>query len=392
MNKVITINLNGNAYQLEEDGYEALRAYLEAAGRRLQGNPDRDEIMADIEQSIADKFRTVLGANKTVVVSKEVQDVIEQMGPVQDDSGGSEEPKPGKASSSTGASAGAAAASPGPGTARKLYRIREGAQVAGVCNGLAAYLGIDVTILRIIFAVCVLTFGAGILVYIVMMFVIPPANTPEEVAAAHGVPATAEEFIRRAKEGYYGGVKAFGDRQAFKEWKWQFKRDMKQARRNMRDHAWKWRHDWNLGWSQTPPPHPTHYAFGSLLGIASFAISMLCLYAIISLIVTGAVFGTFSLPAGMPLWLGIILVILLFKLIKWPIRIMKYNLYYGGSPGPGAPGGFCCMWSSFGWLLLLALFIWIFDHHSLTFHEALHHFAHATNRAVDAVRQWWSEQ
>lgn len=387
MNKVITINLNGNAYQLEEDGYEALRAYLETAGRRLEGNPDRDEIMADIEQSIADKFRAVLGANKTVVVSKEVRDVIDQMGPVEGGSGADDEPKPGRTAGAAGTAAGAAAPPPGPGPARRLYRIREGAQVAGVCNGLAAYFGIDVTIIRIIFAVCVLTFGAGVLAYIVMMFVIPPANTPEEVAAAHGVPATAEEFIRRAKEGYYGGVKAFGDRQAFREWKWQFKRDMKQYRRDMRDRAWKWRHDWHQGWSQTPPPHPAHWAFGSLLGIASFAVSMLCLYAIISLIVTGAVFGAFFLPSGMPLWLGIILVILLFKLIKWPIRVMKYNLYYGGRPGYSS-----CGWGSFGWLLLLALFIWIFDHHSLSFHEALHHFAHAANRAVDAVRQWWSEQ
>lgn len=387
MNKVITINLNGNAYQLEEDGYEALRAYLETAGRRLEGNPDRDEIMADIEQSIADKFRAVLGANKTVVVSKEVRDVIDQMGPVEGGSGAAEDPKPGKPAGATGATGAASAPQSGPGTARRLYRIREGAQVAGVCNGLAAYLGVDVTIIRIIFAVCVLTFGAGVLAYIVMMFVIPPANTPEEVAAAHGVPATAEEFIRRAKEGYYGGVKAFGDRQAFRDWKWQFKRDMKKYRREMRERAWGWRSGWHSPWTQAQPPHPSHYAFGSLLGIVSFAISILCVYAIISLIVTGAVFGTFFLPAGMPLWLGIILVILLFKLIKWPIRVMKYNLYYGGHPGAS-----CCGWGSFGWLLLLALFIWIFDHHSLTFHEALHHFAHAANRAVDAVRQWWSEQ
>ena len=45
----------------------AVRAYLDAAVRRLEGNPDRDEIIADIEQAIADKCRTALGANKTVV-------------------------------------------------------------------------------------------------------------------------------------------------------------------------------------------------------------------------------------------------------------------------------------------------------------------------------------
>ena len=112
MNKVITINLNGNAYQLEEDGYEALRAYLETAAQRLGSNPDRDEIIADIEQAIADKFRGVLGPNKTVVVSKEVRDVIAQMGPVQDDSGAASE-------SATPKAAGGAKNGPGPTSRRE---------------------------------------------------------------------------------------------------------------------------------------------------------------------------------------------------------------------------------------------------------------------------------
>ena len=39
MNRVTIINLNGNAYQLEESGYEALRRYLATAARRLEGTP-----------------------------------------------------------------------------------------------------------------------------------------------------------------------------------------------------------------------------------------------------------------------------------------------------------------------------------------------------------------
>ena len=52
MQKVITINLNGNAYQVDEAGYAALVAYLEGAERQLKDNPDRAEIIAaDIEQA-----------------------------------------------------------------------------------------------------------------------------------------------------------------------------------------------------------------------------------------------------------------------------------------------------------------------------------------------------
>ena len=46
MQKVISINLNGNAYQLDESGYDALREYLTVAERELAINPDRAEILA----------------------------------------------------------------------------------------------------------------------------------------------------------------------------------------------------------------------------------------------------------------------------------------------------------------------------------------------------------
>jgi hypothetical protein len=51
MQKVVSINLNGIAYQIDESGYDALVAYLETAQRQLRDNPDRDEILADLEQA-----------------------------------------------------------------------------------------------------------------------------------------------------------------------------------------------------------------------------------------------------------------------------------------------------------------------------------------------------
>ncbi len=69
MQKVITINLNGNSYQLDELGYEALRAYLEHAEAQLGGNPDASEILRDVEQSVAEKCQRLLGPGKTVVTT-----------------------------------------------------------------------------------------------------------------------------------------------------------------------------------------------------------------------------------------------------------------------------------------------------------------------------------
>src|SRR5437762_13954905 len=82
MQKVISINLNGNAYQIEEGGYGALVAYLETAQRQLRDNPDRAEILADLEQAIAEKCQRFLSAHKTVVAAAEVDQIIKEMGPV----------------------------------------------------------------------------------------------------------------------------------------------------------------------------------------------------------------------------------------------------------------------------------------------------------------------
>ena len=56
---------------------------------------------------------------------------------------------------------------------KKLYRVMEGKKIAGVCTGLAEYLKLDVTIIRLIWALLILCAGTGLLAYIVCAFVIP---------------------------------------------------------------------------------------------------------------------------------------------------------------------------------------------------------------------------
>ena len=104
MRTVITISLNGNAYQLDAGGYEALRAYLQVAEQRLAGNPDQLEILADLEQAIADKCRRYLGPHKNVVNSEEVAEVLREMGPVDGDAEASQAAASGTAGASGGAS------------------------------------------------------------------------------------------------------------------------------------------------------------------------------------------------------------------------------------------------------------------------------------------------
>jgi phage shock protein PspC (stress-responsive transcriptional regulator) len=55
---------------------------------------------------------------------------------------------------------------------KKLYRVNEGKVIAGVCGGLAEYLNIDPTVVRLIWALVGLT-GAGVAAYLVAALVIP---------------------------------------------------------------------------------------------------------------------------------------------------------------------------------------------------------------------------
>src|SRR5579863_516362 len=158
MNKVITINLGGNAYQLEEGGYDALRAYLDSATARLKDNPDHDEILSDIEGAIAEKFRALLGSHKPVVVTKEVVAVLDEMGPIEGSEPG--ETKTAGGPSGTNSAAKEQSPEPGPGHApRRLYRIDEGAMISGVCNGVAAYFNLDPTLVRLGFVFLTMFWG-----------------------------------------------------------------------------------------------------------------------------------------------------------------------------------------------------------------------------------------
>jgi phage shock protein PspC (stress-responsive transcriptional regulator) len=59
------------------------------------------------------------------------------------------------------------------GPTKRLYRSRTERKIAGVCGGLAAYLGVDPVIPRILWVVLALGGGLGIVAYLICWLVIP---------------------------------------------------------------------------------------------------------------------------------------------------------------------------------------------------------------------------
>jgi phage shock protein C len=71
---------------------------------------------------------------------------------------------------------------------KQLYRSSSNRIIGGVCGGIAEYIDMDATVIRLIFMLFVLLGGAGILIYIIAWIIIPTApltnateaNMPEQ--------------------------------------------------------------------------------------------------------------------------------------------------------------------------------------------------------------------
>jgi len=56
---------------------------------------------------------------------------------------------------------------------KRLYKKEEGKKLAGVCGGIAEYLNMDPTLIRLAWALFCLAGGSGLIIYIIAAFVMP---------------------------------------------------------------------------------------------------------------------------------------------------------------------------------------------------------------------------
>ncbi len=61
---------------------------------------------------------------------------------------------------------------------KRLYRSRKDRMIGGVCGGLAAYLDIDPTVIRLLFVLLAFAGGPGLLAYLVMLILVPEEPLP----------------------------------------------------------------------------------------------------------------------------------------------------------------------------------------------------------------------
>lgn len=190
MKKTINVAIGGCSFTIDEDAYNTLNDYLERFKGALDASSSSTDVMDELEDRIADLLKSRLGGRE-VVDLKMAQDVVAQLGYPQgyrqaDNSNTHQEYN--------------YSGSDGEKPARKLFRDPDGKKIAGVCSGIALFLGVDVTLLRVIFLVALICGSAGFWIYLVIWIAAPEARTAAEKCELRGIPVNAEN-IRRFTQG-----------------------------------------------------------------------------------------------------------------------------------------------------------------------------------------------
>ena len=81
-------------------------------------------------------------------------------------------------------------------TEKKFFRDPDNKVIGGICGGLAAYLDVDITLVRIIFLVLLICGSFGFWMYVIFWIVAPMAKSASDKCQMRGLPITAENLRR----------------------------------------------------------------------------------------------------------------------------------------------------------------------------------------------------
>lgn len=205
MKKSFNVNLGGRIFQIDEDAYEKLNDYLVSLRTCFMNNECGEEIAVDIEARLGELFESRVGEGTRIITISLVNEMIARMGnpesiledePEQpsDTTDGSENRAEGQNDNGFSAEEYIRRMSMG----KKLFRDGDNKLIAGVISGLSAYLGVNVTLLRVIavFLFFVTAFWT-FLIYLIMWAVVPLAVTTTDKLRMQGVEPTPENIAEK---------------------------------------------------------------------------------------------------------------------------------------------------------------------------------------------------
>lgn len=200
MKKVVNAGIGGRSFTLDEDAYQRLNIYLDHFRQRLKttstSQSQTSEVMDDLEARIAELFLKELSSQTEVVNMAMVCRVTTQLG-MPDGSSEADDfqyqdcyQKEDSSFSSV--------------KDKKLYRDDDNKVIGGVASGLAAYLNLDITLVRVILLALLIAGSLGFWLYIFIWIIAPVAKTAAQKCEMRGWPVNAEnmaKFSRRNNNG-----------------------------------------------------------------------------------------------------------------------------------------------------------------------------------------------
>ena len=194
MNKTLSIGLAGYSFIIEEHAYIKLSDYLAALRNSLDA-AEADEVMHDIEIRIVEIFNETLG-KREVINDTDVEMMIAKIGAPevieeQEEAYYSERKSNKKTDEKQKMFSGE----------RQLFRDPEKQKIAGVCAGLAQYIGLDISLMRIIWLIIfIIGFPLAPLFlfigffYCILWLVLPKAETASDYLKMKGKPVNFDNL------------------------------------------------------------------------------------------------------------------------------------------------------------------------------------------------------
>jgi phage shock protein PspC (stress-responsive transcriptional regulator) len=172
MNEVTQVHLGRQSFTISVDAHHDLKNYLAS----IQKKVGDEEVVREVELRMSELLIERGVTEDKVVLPEDVDYLKEQLGKPEDfgDDESDDSTTPDRGS-------------------RRLFRDTDNALIAGVAAGVGNYFGLNAVVVRIAFIVLtIISWGTGIIVYILLWLILPPARTASEKLQMQGKQVTLE--------------------------------------------------------------------------------------------------------------------------------------------------------------------------------------------------------
>lgn len=186
METIINITLGGRSIAIADTANVKLQNYIQSLRQYFSNEEGKDEIISDIEARFSELMNEKIKNGASHISDTDVDEMIGVIGRPEDFD---------KSDTKTGAE------QPGGGfytEKKRLYRDTNNKVLGGVCSGIANWLKMDPTVVRILFAIISFGgFGTGVLIYVALWIFLP-----QKALDGYG----GKRMYRNPDDKWFGGV------------------------------------------------------------------------------------------------------------------------------------------------------------------------------------------